>query len=142
MKKFAAWFTLERRDAIRLLAATLAPLLILFGLGNKDTWDQILIVVAIILQFIASLVSLLSLKKGDWTTGWTILRAAIYTAGLAIAPVLVALGVWTNDFSTQFTIGLSLFLTVLSSLVGVLVGNRQATAAAVADAKHRATPAL
>jgi len=140
MKTFAAWFTLERRDAIRAVVVTLAPFLILLGFGTKSEWDQYVIITGIVLQVIGSLLSLLTIK--GLVNIWTILRATIYTAGLALAPALVALGFWTNDFANNFTVGLALLLTVLSNVVGIIVGNKQQTEAVRAEARHRASAAL
>ena len=108
-----------------MFAASLAPLLVLFGIGTQATWDSWLIIVAAVLQFGASLLSLLNLKKGDWSTGWTIFRGAVYTLGLSAAPALVSLGYLTHEQSGLVLAGAGLALTTLSSLLAILVNSKQ-----------------
>lgn len=125
MRKFKEWFTLERRQGILLFAGSVAPLLILFGFGSKTVWEQWLIILGVVLQFVSSLLSLLNLKVGEWGAGWAIIRGAIYALGAGAAPALVALGIWDNEFSSYFMLGLALFLAALSNLVSLLTGSKQ-----------------
>ena len=141
MKKFAQWFTLERRQGIQLFVASVVPILVLTGISTQDRLDQWMIIVTIVLQFISSLLSLLNLRKGQWSEAWVIVRGAIYTLGLAAAPALVALGYWNEDFSTNFVAGLALTLTMLSNFVAVLTGSQQKIEAVEAKAE-RAHPTL
>ena len=108
-----------------MFAASLVPLLVLFNIGTQSMWDAWLIVVAAVLQFVSSLLSLLNLKKGDWSTGWTILRGAVYTLGLSAAPALVSLGYLTHEQSGLVLAGAGLALTTLSSLLAILVNSKQ-----------------
>ena len=125
MKQFAAWFTTERRQGIQAFAASLAPLLILSGFGTQLIWDQWLIILGAGLQFISNFLNLLNLKQGDWGRGWEIARGAIYTLGLGVAPALVALGYWTEDFSGVALAGTALTLSVLGNFISVLTSGRQ-----------------
>lgn len=125
MRKFANWFTAERRQAIQLFAGSLAPLLILFGFGTEGQWDQYIIIVGLLLQFVSSLLSLVNLRHGDWSGVWTIVRGAIYTLGMGAAPALAALGFWDDNTSSVFLLGMSLTLGALSNLVSILTSSRQ-----------------
>lgn len=108
-----------------MFAASLVPLLVLFGIGSQATWDSWMIIVAATLQFVASLLSLLNLKKGDWGTGWAIFRGAVYALGLAAAPALVSLGYLSHEQSGLVLAGAGLTLTTLSSLLAILVNSKQ-----------------
>ena len=108
-----------------MFAASLVPLLVLFGIGTQATWDSWLIIVAAVLQFVASLLSLLNLKKGDWGTGWAIFRGAVYTLGLAAAPALVSLGYLSHEQSGLVLAGAGLTLTALSSFLAILTSSAQ-----------------
>lgn len=136
IRKFAAWFTLARRQAIQLFAAGLAPLAIMFGLGTEGGWEQSLILVGLGTQFVSNLLNLLSLKEGEWGKGWAIVRGAIYSLGLGAAPALVALGIWTDEVSTQFALGLGLALAAVGNAVALVTGQRQETEQAVARASE------
>lgn len=125
MNAFKAWFSTERRQGIQVFAASLAPLLILFGLGTEGFWEQWLIILGAALQFISNLMNLLNLKQGEWSKGWEITRAAIYTFGMALAPAFVALGYWTEDFSGLILTGAALALSVLGNLISVLTSGKQ-----------------
>lgn len=108
-----------------MFAASLVPLLVLFGIGTQATWDSWLIIVAAVLQFVASLLSLLNLKKGDWGTGWAIFRGAVYALGLAAAPALVSLGYLSHEQSGLVLAGAGLTLTALSSFLAILTSSAQ-----------------
>lgn len=125
MKKFAAWFTTERRQSIQIFAASLAPLLILFGIGTEGTWEQVLILVGAGLQFVSNLLSLVNLRVGDWGKAYAVVRGAIYTLGLAAAPALVALGVISQEHADTALLGISLALATLGNLVSILTSSHQ-----------------
>ena len=125
MHTLTSWFTPERRQGIQALAASLVPLLILWGFGTEQVWDQWLIILGAALQFFSNALSLANLKPGEWGKGWEIARGAIYTLGLSVAPALVVLGFWTEEFSSTVLTGVALALSVLGNLVAVLTSGAQ-----------------
>ena len=125
MHTLTSWFTPERRQGIQALAASLVPLLILWGLGTEQVWDQWLIILGAALQFFSNALSLANLKPDEWGKGWEIARGAIYTLGLSVAPALVVLGFWTEEFSSTVLTGVALALSVLGNLVAVLTSGAQ-----------------
>ena len=125
MKSFAAWFTTQRRQGIQLLFTSLVPLFMLFGLGTDETWAQWGIILAALLQMLGSLLSLLNLEEGNWGAKWAVVRGAIYSFGLAVAPAFTILGWLTEDMSGLILSAVSITLTVLSSLVAVLTSGEQ-----------------
>lgn len=125
MKRFAQWFTTSRRQGIQLFATSLIPLLVLFGMGTEEYFTHWTIVLAAVMQFVTSLLSLLNLRQGDWGAAWAIIRGAVYTLGLTVAPTFALLGFWTEEFGGLILTGVSLTLTVLSNVVAVLVSGEQ-----------------
>ena len=125
MKRFAQWFTTERRQGIQFFAMSLVPLLVLFGLGTEEYLTQWTVILAAVMQFISSLLSLLNLKQGEWGAAWTIIRGAIYSLGMTVAPVFNVLGFYSEEMSDLILTGVSLTLTVLSSALAVLIGGEQ-----------------
>lgn len=123
LKKIAAWFTPERRQLIQVFFGALAPIAIWLGFITESAAEQWLIITGATLQFAASLLSLINLR--GILNIWTVLRGAIYTAGMAIAPALTLLGIIDQATGDQVLIGLSLGLSALSSLVAILAGKTQ-----------------
>lgn len=131
MKKLASWFTLERRQDIQLLLGSLAPVLIFLGLATEAQAEQWQIVGTALVQFVASTLSLVNVR-GGWQV-WTVLRGAVYTLGATLAPALTVLGLIDESQQGMILTGLSLTLSVLSSLLAVIVSGRQETEAVIAD---------
>lgn len=120
-----SWLTVERRQALQSIAATLAPLFILLGIGTESTWAQIGIIVAAVLQFLSSLSSLMHLEKGDWDASWELLRGAIYGLGATVVPALTVLGLVSSPVSDNIMIALSAGLGVLSNVVALFTSGAQ-----------------
>lgn len=127
MKKLADWFTQDRRQKIQLFFGSLAPLLILLGFATEVQTEQVLIIVGAVLQFVAAILSLVNLKKGDWSTAWAVIRGAIYALAATISPALVLLGVYDNGLNATILLALSLGLSTLSSILSVFVSGQQKT---------------
>lgn len=125
MKKFYDLFTPERRQMIQLFFASLAPLAILGGFATEAQTQQILIGIGAALQFLASILSLVNVRKGDWSTGWTIVRGAIYGLVAVISPILVFFGLYDESTNASILTGVSLALSTLSSLLAVFIGKTQ-----------------
>ena len=126
MNKVAEWFTSERRQAIQAFLGSLAPLAVLFGVGDNGTWEQVLVISGAVMIFAASLLSLVNVRINDWATqGWAIVRGAIYALAMVVSPALVTLGVYNDDINTTITTAVSLSLSALSSLVAILANGRQ-----------------
>jgi len=126
MKRIANWFTAERRQQIQLFLGSLAPLAILFGFGTDGVWEQVLIVAGAVMQFAASLLSLINVRVADWATqGWAIVRGAIYALATVVSPALVLLGFYGEDTNASILMAVSLGLSALSSLVAIFASGRQ-----------------
>lgn len=130
MKKFTKWFTAERRQLIQVFLGSLAPVFILLGFATQNQTEQYLVISGAVLQFFASLLSLINLR--GVLSIWTALRGAIYTFGFTVSPVLVILGVYDESTNQYILMGISLGLGALSNLVAIFVGKSQE----VADLKH------
>ena len=124
IRKLAAWFTPVRRQLIQGLFGALAPLIIWAGFATQTQAEQWLIIVGAVLQFVASLLSLINLR--GLLSIWKVLRGALYTLGMAVAPTLTVLGYTTAEQSAQLLVGISLVLSVVSSVVAIIVGQAQA----------------
>jgi len=129
MKSLAEWFTQDRRQKIQLFFGSLAPLLILLGFATEAQTEQWLIIVGAVLQFVAAILSLVNLKRGDWSTAWAVTRGAIYALAATVSPALVLLGVYDNGLNATILLALSLGLSALSSILAVFVSGQQKTLA-------------
>ena len=125
LTRFKDWFTTDRRAGIQVFLGSLAPLFILVGFGTDSSWEQWLIISGATLQFVASLLSLLNLKAGDWGAGFTVLRGALYALAAVVSPALVMLGFYSAEVNATLLLGLSLALGALSNLVAILAGKQQ-----------------
>lgn len=125
MDKLAAIFTPERRQKIQLFFGSLAPLLILTGFATEEETQQYLIITGALLQFFASILSLINVRKGDYGAVWAIVRGAIYTLAAIVSPVLVFFGLYDETTNTALLTGLSLGLSSLSSLLAIFIGKSQ-----------------
>ena len=126
MKKFAAWFTPERRQLIQAFLVTLAPLAIMFGYGTDGTWEQVLIISGAVIGAVAALLNLVNVRIADWATqGWAIVRGAIYSLATVVSPALVILGFYSDDVNTQIVTGISIGLTALSSAIAIFANGQQ-----------------
>ena len=125
MQTLARIFTPERRQQIQIWLASLAPLLILGGFATQAQTEQYLIISGAVLQFLASVLSLLNVRKGDWGAGWAILRAAIYGLIAVVSPTLVFFGLYSAETNASLLAGVSLALSSLSSLLAIFIGKSQ-----------------
>lgn len=125
MKKFAEFFDADRRQKIQLFLVSVTPFLILGGFANEGQVQQGLIVSAAVLQFLGALLSLVNVRKGDWSTAWMVVRSAIYVLAGTVSPALVLLGLYDQETSATLLTGISLALTGLSSGLAIFVGKSQ-----------------
>lgn len=125
MEKLAAIFTPERRQQIQLFFGSLAPLLILAGFATQEQTEQYLIIAGAILQFLAAILSLINVRKGDYGAGWAVVRGAIYALAAVASPALVLLGVYDESTNAALLTGLSLGLSSLSALLSIFIGKSQ-----------------
>jgi hypothetical protein len=125
MQKFADFFNPERRQLIQLWLGSLAPLLILGGFATQAQTENALIIAGAVLQFLAALLALVNVRKGDWSTGWTVIRAAVYALAATVSPALVFFGLYDAETNAALLAGLSLALSSLSALLAVFVGKKQ-----------------
>lgn len=125
MNKVVAFFTPARRQQIQLFFGSLAPLLILGGFATEAETENYLIIIGAVLQFLAALLSLVNVRKGDYGTGWAIVRAAIYSLAAVVSPTLVFFGLYDASTNTALLTGLSLALSSLSSLLSIFIGKSQ-----------------
>lgn len=125
MEKLNAIFTPERRQQIQLFFGSLAPLLILLGFANEAQAQAGLIIAGAILQFLAAVLSLVNVRRGDYSAAWTILRAAIYSLAAVVSPVLVFFGLYDESTNAALLTGLSLGLSSLSALLSIFIGKSQ-----------------
>lgn len=126
MRRFARWFTPERRQQIQVFLVALAPLAIMFGFGTEGVWEQILIITGAVLTAIAGLLNLLNVRLADWATqGWMIVRGVIYAFATAVSPALVLLGFYSEEVNTQILVGLSLGISALNAAVAIFANGQQ-----------------
>lgn len=133
MKKFADWFTPERRQQIQTLIVTVVPLFLMFGYGTTGQWEQVQIITSAILAAAGSLLSLVHIRVTEWANeGWKIVRATIYTFGMTVSPALMLLGFYNEDVNTKIVTGVALGLTALSSAVAIFANGQQQKADVIA----------
>lgn len=125
METLSKIFTPERRQQIQLFLGSLAPLLILGGFATQAQTEQWLIIAGAIVQFLAAILSLVNVRKGDWGAGWAVIRAAIYALAATVSPALVFLGLYSDETNAALLTGLSLALSSLSSLLAIFIGKSQ-----------------
>lgn len=125
MKKLNEIFTPERRTQIQLFFGSLAPLLILLGFATQAQTEQWLIIIGAVLQFLAAVLSLINVRKGDYGAAWAVLRGAIYTLAAVASPALVLLGYYSQELNAALLTGLSLGLSSLSALLSIFIGKNQ-----------------
>lgn len=118
-------FTPERRQQIQLFLGSLAPLLILGGFATQAQTEQGLIIAGAVVQFVAAILSLVNVRKGDWGAGWAVIRAAIYALAATVSPALVFLGLYSEETNAVLLTGLSLALSSLSSLLAIFIGKSE-----------------
>lgn len=119
--RFRAWFTAARRQAIYVAAASIVPVLVLTGLITDEQTEFVLTIVSVVLQVIAGLLALFNLtpvEAGEWfvTAG----RAAIYSLAVAAAPAAVGLGWITEAQGANVLTIISVGLSVLGAIIGVI----------------------
>jgi hypothetical protein len=139
MKRLAEWFSAERRQKIQIAIASIAPLLIVFGLTSQSDVDQFVIILGAVLAAAGPLLSLANLSRSEFA-GWVITsaRGVLYGAAAVIVPALVALGWVTDEQSTTTLALISTSLTVLASVVAIFTSGEQSTAAIVEVTRDRA----
>ena len=123
MNTIKNWFTPDRRQQIQLFFGALAPLAILAGFGTEGQWEQWLIIVGAVLQFVSSGLSLVNVR--DVRTVWAVVRGAVYALAATVSPALVLLGVYGEEMNGTILIGLSLGLGALSNLLAIFIGKQQ-----------------
>lgn len=133
MNGLAKVFTPERRQQIQVWLGSLAPLLILGGFATQEQTQNALIVTGAVLQFVAALLSLVNVRKGDWGAGWAVVRGAVYTLAMTVSPVLVFFGLYDEATNAALLTGISLALSSLSSLLAVFIGKTQQLEAVKAE---------
>lgn len=133
MQALAAVFTPERRQAIQLWLGSLAPLLILGGFATQEQTEQYLIIAGAVLQFLAAVLSLVNVRRGDWGAGWMVVRGAVYALAATVSPALVFFGLYDANTNAALLTGISLALSSLSSLLAVFIGKSQQ----LTDAQHK-----
>jgi len=125
METLATIFTPERRQAIQLWFGSLAPILILVGFATQAQTEQYLIIVGAILQFLAGIISLVNVKRGDLSAGYAVVRGAVYALAATVSPTLVFFGLYDESTNAALLAGISLGLSSLSSLLAIFVGKSQ-----------------
>lgn len=125
METLSKIFTPERRQQIQVFFASLAPLLILTGFATQEQTEQYLIIAGAILQFLASVLSLVNVRKGDWGAGWAVLRGSIYGLVAVVSPALVFFGLYSPEINATLLAGISLGLSSFSSLLSIFIGKGQ-----------------
>ncbi|MGL4998026.1 MAG: hypothetical protein ACRC5T_03585 [Cetobacterium sp.] len=134
-KNIEAWFSPERRQAIYGAVAAIAPALVGVGVLAEGQVEAILIIVAAVLQSGAGILALLNLTPGQAGTWFqTVGRGVVYSLAATVAPAAVALGWFTEATSLNILTGVSLVLTLMSSVLGVVIVNQKVTAAAIESA--------
>lgn len=116
-----SWFTAARRQAIYVAAAAIVPVLVLAGIITDKQTEFVLTIVSVALQVLTGVLALLNLspaQAGEWfVTGG---RAAVYALAVAAAPAAVGLGWITEDQGANVLTIISVGLTVLGALIGVI----------------------
>lgn len=150
METLSKIFTPERRQLIQLWLGSLAPLLILGGFATQAQTEQWLILIGAAFQAFAAILSLVNVRRGDWSTGWMVIRGAIYAFAATASPVLVVLGLYDESTNAALLTAISLGLSSLSGLLAIFIGkteqletvkrelvDREATIAAFVPAHQR-----
>ena len=125
MKTLTQWLTPTRRQAIQGLVATLAPLLIMLGIGSAGQWEQISFIVGAVLTLLANLLNLVNVRVGDWGEAWILVRTAIYAAAATVVPALAALELFSADTGNTLVLGLSIVLAVGSAFVAIFTNSHE-----------------
>lgn len=125
LERLKDWFTPGVRQSIQVFFGSLAPLAILIGIGSDGIWEQSLIILGAILQFVSSGLSLLNLKTGGIARIWAVLRGSVYALAATVSPALVLLGFYDQAFNAVLLSGLSLALGALSNLIAIWTGKQQ-----------------
>lgn len=125
MNKVVEIFTPARRQQIQLFLGSLAPLLILGGFATQAQTEQGLIIAGAVLQFLAALLALVNIRRGDWGAGWTVIRGAIYALAATVSPALVFFGLYDEATNAVLLTGISLALSSLSALLAIFIGKTQ-----------------
>lgn len=133
MENLVKVFTPERRQQIQLFLGSLAPLLILGGFATQAQTEQALIITGAVLQFLAALLALVNVRRGDWGAGWTVIRGAIYALAATVSPALVFFGLYDEATNAVLLTGISLALSSLSALLAVFIGKTQEIQAVKAE---------
>lgn len=139
MKNLETLFNADRRQMIQVFLASLAPLLIIGGYATHSQTEQYLIISGALLQFVASVLSLVNVRKGDWSTAWAIVRGAIYALVAIVSPALVFFGLYDEATNTLLLAGISLALSSLSSLLAIFVGKTQQLQALTGAVEYNGT---
>ena len=116
-----SWFSAQRRQAIYVAVAAVVPVLVLLGVITDDQTEFVLTIASVVLQVIAGILALLNLSATQiaekFIAGG---RAAIYTLATVAAPAAVGLGWITESQGANVLTIVSVGLTVLAAIVGVI----------------------
>jgi phosphatidylserine synthase len=115
------WFTQERREAIYLAVAGIAPILVTAGVISEGQTEFVLVIASAALQAFAGLLALFNLKVSEaasWFTG--VGRGIIYALAATVAPAAVGLGWVNDDASANILTWISLGLTALAAVISVI----------------------
>ena len=121
METVKNWFNPANREKIYTAIAALAPILVTAGVIASDQVEPILIIVAALLQVFGGILALSNLKPTE-AARWfgTVGRGIIYGLATTVAGALVALGVFTQDWSTNALTYASFGLTALAAILAVV----------------------
>lgn len=121
INKIRSWLSAARRQALYTSVAAISPILVTLGFISGDDVQHILTLTAAGLQGFAGLLALLNLTRKA-ASSWFITagRGVIYAMAATMAPAAVALGLLTEAASVNTLTGLSLGMTALAALLGVI----------------------
>lgn len=140
-----SWFTAQRRQAIYVAVAGIVPVLVLSRVITDAQTEFVLTITSVVLQVFAGLLQLFNLTPGEAADQFiTSGRAAIYTLAVAAAPAAVGLGWITDAQSANVLTIVSVGLTVLGAIIGVvyLTPDAPSVAPAVVPADLPVAPAV
>ncbi len=121
INKLRSWFTAKRRQSVYAAVAAIVPVLVMTGTITDDQTQFVLKIASAVLSVIAGLLQLVNLSPAEvgrefLTSG----RAAIYTLAMTAAPAAVGLHWISTEQSAHVLTIVSVGLTVLSAILGVV----------------------
>ena len=125
LKQLADWFTPERRQAIQQTLMLAITLLVTVGAITEGDSQHIVAIAGIILQAGSGLLALAYLEGSSFADMWAVIRGVLYTAAGSAGPVLVALGLLSENYSNWLLSVLGVSLSLVSSVVAIFASRRQ-----------------